>query len=145
MHRPPVFPEGDVVGVGGVLMALQSAANGLSFLPEQHLRRSEDFAALRNDGVRDGDDHLLLFAKRNQTGVTRIGFSVSRRHGSAVRRNRKRRLMREAFRLNQSQIPRGMDLLLVPRLRSDSGLAEFSQSLIRLSQRLEKRLARVPT
>ena len=110
------------------------------FLPNQHIRRPQEFQKLHADGRRAGDAHLLVIGLRNELPVTRIGLSVSRRHGCAVTRNRKRRLMREAFRLIQSDLPCGLDVVLVPRQRTDSTRADFEASLRQLTRRLDQQL-----
>ncbi len=47
--------------------------------------------------------------------TTRLGVLTSRKIGSAVVRNRARRLLREAFRVHQAELTRSMDLVLVAR------------------------------
>ena len=63
-----------------------------------HLRISQDFERIYAHGQRAGDDHLLIFATANDLQVARLGLSVSRKHGSAVHRNLKRRRIREELR-----------------------------------------------
>lgn len=108
----------------------------------QRLRTTAEFRLCYDAGVRSGDDHLLVFVRHNAAGVSRLGVSVSKKHGNAVARNRKKRLLREAFRLSQHKLPVGVDFVLVPRQRSDSTLADFSQSLVRLAEKLGDKLAR---
>jgi ribonuclease P protein component len=67
---------------------------------------------------------------------TRIGVAVSKAHGKAVRRNRVKRLCREAARLIRVELPAGWDLILVPRAGADLTLAGLQDSLRRLSRRL---------
>ena len=59
-----------------------------------------------------------------------------------MRRNVKRRRLREAFRLLQHDIPKGMDLILIPRQRDDSTLADFQASLKSIANRLARKLFR---
>ena len=105
-----------------------------------HIRRSEDFQRLYKQGQRAGDNHLLIFALPNDLNFTRIGLSVSRKHGSAVHRVRIKRLLREAFRLSRPELPAGLDLVLVPRVSSEAELADYRRSLLRLTRKLARRL-----
>jgi ribonuclease P protein component len=106
-----------------------------------HLRSSLDFERIYADGQRAGDDHLLIFASANALNVNRLGLSVSRKHGSAVHRNVKRRRIREAFRCLQHDLPCSFDLIAVPRQRDDSTLQDYRNSLRTLIRRLSKRIA----
>jgi ribonuclease P protein component len=113
-----------------------------SFTSAMRLRRLQDFERVYTTGLKAGDAHLLIFAVRNGLTVTRLGRSVSRKHGCAVRRNLKRRRLREAFRLLQHELPEGLDLILIPRQRDDSTLKDFQRSLKTLVERLARRLLR---
>ncbi len=111
---------------------------------EQRIRSGGDFRRCYN-GVRAGDDHLLVFAIPHEMGWSRIGVSVSRKHGNAVKRNRKKRLLREAWRTQQHDLPQSLDLIMVPRQRTDSGLDDFKASLRRLTRKLVRRLESTAT
>jgi len=109
-----------------------------------HLRSSQDFVRIYAEGQRAGDDHLLIFATANDLNVNRLGLSVSRKHGSAVYRNQKRRRIREAFRRLQHDLPQSYDLVVVPRQRDDSTLQEYHNSLCTLVRKLAKRITDIP-
>ena len=60
---------------------------------------------------------LVLYARPNQTGMNRIGITVSKKLGHAVVRNRIRRRIREAYRLNEAAFTPGWDIVVVARSR----------------------------
>ena len=60
-------------------------------------------------------DPVAVYVRRNRLPISRVGFSVARGAGTAVRRNRLRRRIREAFRHEVAQMPGGYDVVLVPR------------------------------
>ena len=108
-----------------------------------HLRISQDFERIYAVGQRAGDEHLLIFATANDLNVARLGLSISRKHGSAVHRNLKRRRIREAFRHLQYDLPQSYDLVVVPRQRDDSTLQDFRNSLRTLIRKLAKRITAI--
>jgi ribonuclease P protein component len=81
----------------------------------QHLRAQADLARVRREGRSWAHRLLVLVAGRNKLDVTRVGIAAGKRVGSAVTRNRAKRLMREAVRTHSSHIAPGWDLLLIAR------------------------------
>jgi len=104
------------------------------------IRSQQDFAEIYSARQRAGDQNLLVFAVLNDLDQSRLGISVSRKNGNAPKRARKKRLIREAYRLIQHQIPRGLDLIVVPRAEVDAELKHYQLSLKRLSLKLSRRL-----
>lgn len=58
---------------------------------------------------------FALFMLPNGTPNSRLGITTTRRLGKAVTRNRARRLVREAYRTHQQDVPGGYDLVVVVR------------------------------
>jgi ribonuclease P protein component len=81
----------------------------------QPLRAQADLARVRREGRSWAHRLLVLVVCRNKLDVTRVGVAAGKRVGSAVTRNRAKRLMREAARTHSSHITPGWDLLLIAR------------------------------
>jgi ribonuclease P protein component len=111
-------------------------------LSEHRLRRRADFQRAFRRRATAADDRLLIFGHPNGLPHPRLGLSVSRKVGNAVVRNRWKRLLREAFRLDRPTLPPGMDLLVIPRGQTKPKLDEVRQSLCRLAGRVAKKFAR---
>lgn len=82
---------------------------------EVRLRRSADFDRVRQEGRTWSHPLLVLVAAPNTIGQTRIGVVAGRRLGTAVARNRAKRLLREAARHLHPRLVAGWDLLLIAR------------------------------
>jgi ribonuclease P protein component len=52
---------------------------------------------------------------RSESPSTRLGLTVSRKVGSAVRRNRIKRLLREAFRTDRALFPERADVVVIAK------------------------------
>jgi len=60
----------------------------------------------------------VVYLLKNHKPVNRLGLTASKKTGCAVRRNRARRIMKEAYRLLEQQLPIGYDYVLVARART---------------------------
>jgi ribonuclease P protein component len=60
-------------------------------------------------------DVIIWSLNRPEAGPARLAVVVSKKLGGAVRRNRLKRLVREAFRLNQGRLIQGVDMAVYPR------------------------------
>lgn len=97
-------------------MAPHGQRRGFRFGRAQRLCGSREFARLKKEGERRACGGLLLNWHRSGAGSeVRLGLVTSRRIGGAVIRSRVRRLIREAFRLNQHEIAGPACLVLVAR------------------------------
>jgi len=97
-----------------------------SFQKNKRLLSNDQFKAVLDRGRRSSNGLLALYVAPNDCGYARLGVSVGKSHGNAVVRNRLKRLLREAFRQSQEQIPAGFDyvLMISNRRAKGSGAAE---------------------
>jgi ribonuclease P protein component len=81
---------------------------------DRRLRRKAEIDRVFRRG-RSGSDALLrVHAISNGLPESRLGISCPRKVGSSVARNRWKRLIREAFRLNREALGPGLDVVVVP-------------------------------
>ncbi len=79
------------------------------------LTRSEDFRRVRRDGRSYAHPLLVLIVLACDEGQLHVGVTASRGIGTAVKRNRAKRLLREAMRTSLPSLATGWDVLLVAR------------------------------
>jgi len=80
------------------------------------LRHSGDVERVFDEGKSWAHPLLVLVARPNELGLSRVGVTASRKVGGAVERNRAKRLLREAARHLYPQFEtRGWDIMLVAR------------------------------
>jgi len=97
------------------------------------LRRNSDFQQVRQVGKSYASPIMVLAFLRNELDHSRFGFVVSKRLGKAVKRNKIKRRMREAVRLEMSHIKPGFDVVFIARVPSSQATyLEISQSIHKL-------------
>src|SRR6266550_3483474 len=104
-----------------------------TFPKTHHLRKPAEYDAVYSAKTRESRGPLTIFGLPNDLGHPRLGLSTSRKVGTAVRRNRIRRLLRESFRLMQHDFPRGYDLVVVVRPHEPMQLAEYQKLITALT------------
>lgn len=88
----------------------------------------------RTSGYADG--YLVLYARRNRTEENRVGITVGKKLGKAHIRNRARRRIREVYRLNESRLTPGWDIVLVARSKCvDAEFSKLTRSFLTLAKK----------
>jgi len=93
-----------------------SPPGALGLPRSRRIKQGRDFARAKAQGQRLAQGCLILNWVTLPPGTpSRLGVITGRRIGPAVIRTRARRLLREAFRLHQTQLSRAVDVVLVAR------------------------------
>lgn len=88
------------------------------------IRKRRDFSKVYKKGQSVIAPSVVLCYKKNHTDVFRCGFTVSKKVGKAVERNKVRRRMREISRTHLDYFQTGMDYIFVARKKAAQ--VEFS-------------------
>jgi ribonuclease P protein component len=101
------------------------------------LERAE-FVHLMTKAPRISNRHFVVYFEAGKNQRSRIGITASRKVGSAVTRNRIKRLVREFFRKNRSMVTRPVDLHVIAKKETADGCSHtISHSLEMLFRRIE--------
>lgn len=82
---------------------------------QTRLRSRKAFRYVYEEGAFVANRMLALHYLPRPEIRHRIGFTAGKRLGNAVKRNRCKRRLKELYRLNQHQMPEGVDMVVVAR------------------------------
>lgn len=100
------------------------------------LTRSEDFKRVRRDGKSYAHPLVVLIAQNSDQPRIRVGVAAGKAVGTAVTRNRTKRLLREAMRTLIPTLAAHADLILIARpALASASLTEVRVALLTLLQR----------
>ena len=84
-----------------------------AFRPCEKIRKRPEYSSIYQNGTRTYARHFTIVAQKNELGYGRLGITVSKKVGDAVRRNRIKRLIREFFRLNKTRLVASRDIVVI--------------------------------
>ena len=85
-----------------------------SFPRSERICTNSDFQNILATGHRYSSGEFVLYVRIGGTG-RRIGIRVGKRVGSAVQRNRIKRLVRETFRRHRNRLKNGLSMVVIAR------------------------------
>lgn len=129
-----------------------------AFPKSRHILAASQFGRIINGGSYAADQYLVVNCQRwvvdspkasdraggdtvpaaTRRRTARIGISIPNKTGSAVIRNRWKRLIRESFRLEQANLPFEMDFIVRPRRGAKPDFSAIRKSIVQLSRRAAK-------
>ncbi len=92
------------------------------FTRAEHLTKKKEFEKVFAEGKVFKNTLMVLYVVPNDYQNSRLGLVVSKKVGNAVQRNRIKRLLREAYRLNKHLLTSHVDIIAIPRQPFSSDL-----------------------
>jgi ribonuclease P protein component len=86
-----------------------------TFGKEERICRRADFQRIYREGAKYQSRYFRASVCPNGLPCRRLGITVGKNVGSAVQRNRLKRLIREFFRLNKEGLPSSSDLVITAK------------------------------
>jgi len=99
------------------------------------LLNSSEFDRVFQRRCSAADGLIVVYSAPGRSAAPRLGMVVSRKCGNAVMRNHWKRALREAFRLIQHQLPRQLDLVVLPCRGAKPDVRRLQDSLQKLASR----------
>ena len=89
----------------------------MDFKRTQGLKKDSDFRKVYKHGKSFANRNLVMYMLDNKSDYTRVGISVSKKVGNAINRNKIRRRIKEAYRLNiDENVKNGYDIIFIARV-----------------------------
>lgn len=101
------------------------------------LKQNHVFRRLYAKGESAVGSFVVVYTRRNGTQTNRLGITTGVKLGHAVDRNRARRRLRETYRLHETRLKRGYDIILVARSAAiDGDFTAMGRSFLRQCRKL---------
>jgi ribonuclease P protein component len=109
----------------------------LTFRRSQRLTKDREYRDVYDARVRKAAGPLTIFGLPRESGRPRLGLSVPAKVGTAVLRNRIKRLLRESFRLSQHGLP-AYDYVVNVRPHTPLELERYRKLLIDAAAQIDR-------
>ena len=94
------------------------------------LKSNKNFRRAYEKGLSFKSPAAILYLYKNGSDENRVGYSVTKKLGKAVKRNRIKRLFRESYRRYFESLEEGYDIVFVARRASVGGGLKFIEKCI---------------
>ncbi len=95
--------------------------------PDYRLKKEKDFNLVFSKGKRLFSKTLTVVYFPSKE--LKAGFAVSKKHGGSVKRNRIKRLLREAFRSFTPSFGQNFFFVFIPKVKESHSLDEFTSDM----------------
>ena len=97
------------------------------------IRKNMEFKNIYKLGKNYWNRNLILYVKKNGSNETRVGYTITKKIGNAVTRNKLRRRINEIYRLKFYNIKEGYDLIFIAKKSiKDISYNELEGSMIHI-------------
>lgn len=79
------------------------------------LKSNMEFNRVYSKGKNFWNRNLILYVRKSDSKNTRVGYSITKKVGNAVVRNKVRRRLKEIHRLYTNNIKVGYELIIIPK------------------------------
>ncbi|MCP1111111.1 ribonuclease P protein component [Lachnospiraceae bacterium PF1-21] len=81
----------------------------------ESLKKRTDFKKVYDNKKSYANKYLVMYVKKNDLKINRLGISVSKKVGNSVVRHRVKRLIKEGYRLQEDSFKYGYDIVVIAR------------------------------
>lgn len=114
----------------------------LNFPKQRRVVRGDDFTKAIRGGTVAADGTLVVFVTPSiDNAMPKMGVTIAKRTGNAVVRNQWKRWIRESFRTQQHDLPRGFDIVIRPKKDAAGSWSAIKRSLPKLVNKAVSRYA----
>jgi len=108
------------------------------FTKQNRLLKKTEFDAVFRNKISASDQNIIVYFKSNTLKYNRLGIVIGKKVAIAAKRNRFKRIVREAFRKNEISKSFSFDIVVLPRKPLNESLksTDISESLTALLERL---------
>lgn len=105
---------------------------------EERLKKNYEFRQVYTTGKSRAAKYAIIFYRKNNRGICRLGVVVSKKVGKSVVRHRLKRLYKEAFRhlKVQGKMEKGYDIIITAR--KGTAALKFAEVMEELTELLKK-------
>ncbi len=104
----------------------------------ESLRKNSDFSRVYKQGKSKANYTVVLYVRENDSDHNRLGISVSKKVGNSVVRHKVKRLIKEAYRLNEDAFACGYDIVFIARVSSkDKNFWEIEKSILHIARKMD--------
>lgn len=105
---------------------------------QYRLRKNYQFNYLYKNGKAVNDKFLVIVYCQNKNGKPKVGFSISKKFGKAVKRNKARRRLKEIINKRYAALDKRFNYVFLPRAAADVSFAQLENSADNLISKISK-------